>query len=303
MKHFIIASILIAFYYNVNAQSIPQYNLYNQNLFLINPAAIGLNGGVNVYAGHKTQWTGYNDAPQNTYFTANSLLTKSMGVGININRQQYGIFSVMNLGVDYAYRIGFSRYHALSLGVSINFAKNDISTENLYPEELVDPALVSNNFDQSLFYTGFGIEYRYKDFGADLSVPVLYGVQEHQFFQSNFLFLNYTFRFSNNIWKLKPSVLLRYDRGSPVQADINALVDWNSLVWFQTSYRTNKQVLFAAGVFIKHLGIAYAYELDTKPLVYASGGSHEITVLFDFPIFVNKKHPLYYDGRRRSSWN
>jgi len=303
MKRFIIFLLITVAFCNVSAQTVPQYDLYNQNLFLLNPAAIGLNGGVNVYAGHKTQWTGLNDAPQNSYFTANGLLTKSMGVGMTFNMQKYGVFDVMNIGVDYAYRIGFSKYQALSLGVSVNFVQNSINTENLYPEELVDPALISNNFNQSLFYTGFGIEYRFKDLSVDLSVPVMYGVQENKFFQSNFLYAQYSFHFSNNIWNLKPSVLLRYDRGSPVQADINVLVDWNAVAWFQTSYRTNNTILFAAGVFIKHLGIGYSYELVTEPISYASGGSHEIVVLFDFPVFVNKKRPLYYDGRRRNSWN
>jgi len=303
MKRFIIFFVIIAIFFNGFAQNVPQYNLYNHNLFLLSPAAIGLNGGVNVYAGHKTQWTGLNDAPQYSYFTANGLLTKSMGVGMSFNMQKYGIFNVMNIGVGYAYRIGFSRYQALSLGVSVNFVQNSINTENLYAEEMVDPALISNNFNQSLFYTGFGIEYRYKDFGVDLSVPVLYGVQENKFFQTSFLYAQYNFRLSDNIWKLKPSVLLRYSRGSRVQADINVLVDWNDVAWFQSSYRTNNEILFGAGVFIKHLGIGYSYELVTKPISYASGGSHEIVVLFDFPIFVNKKRPLYYDGRRRNSWN
>ena len=303
MKKILIISVFIALISTSFSQVAPKYNLYNQNLYLLNPAAIGVNGGINASVGHKTQWVGINNAPQSTYITIDGLLTKSMGVGFIANTQSMGALNMTNIGVNYAYRIGLSSSQAISFGISAYFLQNSIKKDNLNSEELLDPALGSNNFNESLFYNGLGIEYRYKGLSVDLSVPLFYSLQENKFFQSNYLYLAYDFKFGGDIWKLQPSTLLKYYPSSPFQADVNLLADWNSLVWSQVSYRTNNEMLFAVGVFVKYVGIGYAYELIMNPMSYASGGSHEIMIFFDFPVSFSKKKPLYYDGRRRSSWN
>jgi type IX secretion system PorP/SprF family membrane protein len=272
-------------------------------LFLLSPASIGVNGGLNAFVGHKAQWTGLNNAPENTYLTIDGLLTKSMGLGLSLNQQKMGIFNISNVGVSYAYRIAFSDMQALSFGVSVNFVQNIINTTGLYEEELSDPTLLSNKFNQSLFYTGFSAQYRLKGLCVDISSPVIFSAQEKKLFQTNYLYVSYDFYFGNNVWRLQPSTLAKYMTYCPFQIDGNILLDWNGLVWTQVSYRSNKEMFFGAGVFVKYIGIGYAYELNFKPASYFSNGSHEIVVFLDFPITMSKKEPLYFDGRRRNSWN
>lgn len=286
-----------------NAQILPKYNLYNQNMFLLSPASIGVNGGLNAFVGHKIQWTGLNNAPQNSYITVDGLLTKSMGMGLQISQQKMGILNTNNIGVSYAYRIAFSNVHALAFGVSANFFQNKINTQSLYDEEMQDPALFSNKFNQSLFYNGFSIQYRLHGLCLDISSPILYTAQENKFFAMNNAFVSYDFYFSNKVWRLQPSVLTKYSYYSPLQIDANLLVDWNGLAWSQFTYCTNKDIVISAGVFVKYIGIGYAYEFSNEPIKYVSNGSHEIVIFIDMPVSFSKKQPLYYDGRRRNAWN
>jgi type IX secretion system PorP/SprF family membrane protein len=285
------------------SQEIPNYNLYNQNLYLLSPAAIGVNGGINAFLGHKTQWTGMNNTPQNTYFSIDGLLTNSMGMGMILSDQKMGIFDFFNANISYAYRIAFSNYQAISFGLNVNFVKNSINSSSLYDEELQDPALMSNKFDQSLFYTGLAVEYRYKNFVANLSSPVIFSAQEKYLFQTNFLYLGYDFYFSNNIWRLQPSILLKYMTYSPFQADINILGDWKRTVWAQISYRTNKEMVFTTGVMVKNISIGYSYELGFKPISYISDGSHEIVVFFNLPKNFSKEKPTYFKSLNSNSWD
>ena len=299
----IILLFLIVFCINVaKSQVVPKYNLYNQNLFLINPAATGVNGGLKAFVGYKDQWSGFKDAPQNTYFSIDGMMTNAMGLGLLVHKQKMGIFDFTNISINYAYRIGFSSTHALAFGMNVNFLVNQINTDNLYEEELSDPALYSNRFDETLFSNAAGIQYRYKDFSLELSSPLLYSFQEEKFFQTNFLYLAYNFYLADDMYRIQPSTLLRHTRSSPFQADMNLLFDWNRTVWGQVTYRTNKEMLFSAGVFIKYIGIGYAYEMNMQEVSNVSSGSHEIVIFFDSPFTISKKKPLYYDKKRRSSW-
>lgn len=303
MKRYIFILLIIFSCSLAKAQNLPKYNLYNQNVFLINPAAIGVNGGINAFIGHKSQWLGTSGAPQATYISVDGLMTKSMGFGLNLFQQTMGIFKMQNAGVSYAYRIAFSNFQAISFGVSASFVQNSLVTNNLDEEELLDPAMSSNKFERALFYNGFGIEYRFKNFIADLSIPLIYSAQEDKFLQNAYLYTAYNFYTTDKMWRVQPSVLFKYTQTSPFTADINILGEWNSSLWMQASYRTNNELYFGAGVFVKYIGIGYAYELSLDPTSYLSRGSHEVVVIIELPNSFNKKNPLYYNGRNRNSWD
>ncbi len=303
MKKITLLLLIIFSIFTAKSQIIPKYNLYTQNPFLLNPAATGVNGNLRAFVGHKDQWSGVKNAPQNSYASIDGMITNAMGLGVLMQKQKMGIFDFSNISLNYAYRIGFSSDHALAFGLNVNFIQNKISTDGLYSEELSDPALYSNNFDETLVSNAAGIQYRYKDLSVELSSPLLYNYQDGEAFQTSFLFVGYDFYFNDNIYRLQPSSLVRYTKASPVQADFNILFDWNRTVWGQVSYRTNNEVMFAAGIFIKYIGIGYAYEMNMDPLSNISSGSHEIMVHFNTPFTVSKKKPLYSGAKRRSSWN
>lgn len=57
-----------------------QTSQYQQNMYLINPAAAGIKDYIDVNLGFRQQWTGFDGAPKTYYLSANSLLgKKSLG--------------------------------------------------------------------------------------------------------------------------------------------------------------------------------------------------------------------------------
>lgn len=303
MKKIILVFVLTFCGLSLDAQIVPKYNMYNQNLFLLNPAAAGVHGNLRAFVGHKDQWSGVKNAPQTSYLSIDGMITNAMGLGVIVQKQTMGIFDFSNISLNYAYRIGFAEDHALAFGLNVNFIHNKVSISSLYSEELSDPALFSNKFDETLVSNAAGIQYRYKGLSVELSSPLLYSYQEEGFFQTAFLYAGYDFYLGSGMYRIQPSALLRYTQSSPVQADFNALFEWNRTAWGQVGYRTSKEVMFAAGVFIKSIGIGYAYEMNMHPLSTVSSGSHEIVVFFNSPFSISKKKPLYSDPKRRDVWN
>jgi len=286
-----------------NSQILPEYGLYNQNLMLINPADAGINGGLTANLGHKIQWAGLKEAPLNTYFSFDALLTSSMGLGILVNKQRMGLLDISNISLNYSYRVAIADKHSIGFGLNINFLQNKIATDNLSAYELADVALFSNKFDESLLTNGAGISYRYKDLSVDVSSPLLFSYQESKMLQIFYSYVAYDFYNKNDTWQFEPSTFIKYSKSSPFQADFNFEATWNNNVWAQGTYSTNNDLIIAAGIFIKYIGIGYAYELNLKPMSYVSGGSHEINIQFSSPFSLSKKKPLYIDSRNRNMWN
>jgi type IX secretion system PorP/SprF family membrane protein len=303
MKKIYITIISIILVFSANSQIVPEYGIYNQNLMLINPADAGINGGITANLGHKIQWIGFKDAPLNTYFSVDGLLTGSMGLGFIINKQRMGLLEVTNINLNYSYRFAIADQHSFAFGLNMNFLQNKIAKDGLSSYELSDASLISNKFDESLFTNAAGISYRFKDLSIDIASPLLFSYQEHKVMQKLYSYLAYDFYFANDTWRLQPSTLVKYSRSGPFQADFNILADWNTNVWTQFTYSTNNDFTFSAGVFIKYIGIGYAYEMSLKPMSFITSGSHEIIVQFNSPFTLSKKKPLYIDGKNRNTWD
>jgi len=180
--------------------------------------------------------------------------------------------------------------------------QNKLETEALSQYELDDPAVLSNKFDESLLTNGAGISYRYKDLAIDISSPLLFSYQENKLFQTVYGYVAYDFYLAEEKWRLQPSTFVKYMYDSPYQLDINFQATYNSNLWAQATYSTNKDMIFAAGIFIKYVGIGYAYELNLKPMSYVSSGSHEIVVQMSSPFSLSQKKPLFIDSKNRNMW-
>jgi hypothetical protein len=99
--------------------------------------------------------------------------------------------------------------------------------------------------------------------------------------------------------QLKPSFLLKDDRGGPTSLDVNAFILLAEKIWIGGSYRTgvklyeknylqkdlsNKNAVVAAvEIFpVKSLRIGYGYDFSIGPLQGYSGGTHEISLGYYF---------------------
>ncbi len=236
---------------------------------------------------HRIQWIGFKEAPLNTYLSCEAKLTKAMALGIIINQQRTGILNKNDIALNYSYALLLAEKHEISFGLNINFLHNMLIIKELNGDEYIDPTIYSNKFDESLIASGAGILYKFNGLKVSIFSPYLFSSQENVIFQHVNTFLEYDFNVSDKI-KISPSTLLKYQKTSPFQADINIRTTYQDIIWIQPGYRTNKNIIFATGILVKNIAIAYAYEINLEPTAFISKGSHEIMLQFKSN-FKNKK--------------
>jgi type IX secretion system PorP/SprF family membrane protein len=95
---------------------------------------------------------------------------------------------------------------------------------------------------------------------------------------------------------LKPSVLLKYVAGAPLQADINMNVLLSDILWVGASYRTGDALVGLLEFQVnKRLRFGYSYDYTLSDIRDYSSGSHEIMVGYDFGKSLEmKKGPTYF---------
>ncbi len=116
--------------------------------------------------------------------------------------------------------------------------------------------------------------------------PQLYHRNAINYYTIGILAYNYEI---NPEWLVKPSVLVRGHRSSPVQSDLNVMGMWRKMVWVQIGYRTNKSMIFSLGVDIKNTEIDYAYQMNNNEVSNISDGTHEVQLVYNFGSKLFKK--------------
>jgi hypothetical protein len=96
--------------------------------------------------------------------------------------------------------------------------------------------------------------------------------------------------------KLKPSVLVKYQKAAPIQADFNCNLLINEVFWIGASYRTNAAVIGIIEYQINPMfRVGYAYDYSTTAINRYSSGSHEIMIGIDLGHDIMKsKNPRYF---------
>ena len=102
------------------AQLNPYQAVYYQNRYLNNPAMAGLDRGLNINLGYQQQWSSFPGAPKSQSLTADYQATDKVGLGININDDQSGLFRQTRVMGSYAYHLPLGdRNQKLNFGLSL----------------------------------------------------------------------------------------------------------------------------------------------------------------------------------------
>lgn len=287
---------------SAKAQQIPINNFYLQNPFVFNPAATGINANLAAYIDYADRWSGIKGAPEIANFGVHGLITSTMGIGVQIETLRRGIFNQTTAELNYYYRVAFQNSQSIAFGISLGVMKNKIDLAQVEVQNLDDPALTSNKFDEALMQNGFGMHYNLKDFNFSFSIPLFYGAQEKELAQTIFSLASYDFYLQEGIWVLTPAVLYRFSTANRHQLDFSFMAQWNKKIWVQAGYRTDGNLFGAIGINVKNLEIGYAYEVIRAEMNFASTGTHQLMLMFQSPFAINKKRPLYSDPKRQDPW-
>lgn len=279
------------------AQQDPMYSQYMFNGLVLNPAYAGSREAINVTALHRTQWVGIPGAPTTTTFSAHAPVKKdNIGLGLIFVNDRIGVTETNNLGFNYAYMIKMSK-GVLSLGLQasvMQYRADFTSVIHSFSPDVFDPSF-SSVVNRWLPNFGTGAYYRTDRFYVGLSMPniltnnlngetnvAFIGNNRARQYRHAFLTSGYVFDITKGL-KLRPSFLLKYVDGAPLELDLNANLWLYDMFAVGLSYRSFDSIdaLFEFQV-TPQLSLGYAYDYTLTPLGRFTSGTHEIMIRYEF---------------------
>jgi type IX secretion system PorP/SprF family membrane protein len=277
------------------AQQDPMYSQYMFNQMIINPAYAGTRDVLNASLLYRNQWANIPGAPRTGIVSVDAPLeNQHVGLGMNAVFDKIGVTNYSGLTGIYSYKLKFEKsFLTFGLQAGVGFYFSDFSSVDYSDGGSPDVAF-QNDFHDVLPHIGFGAYYSTDRFFAGLSIPQIagYAIQNALYHSSessyldlaNHLFISTGYRFdlSPDI-QLKPSVLVKYVSGAPVEFDINGIVSLYDVLALGISYRSFASINFLAQIRVtRQIYIGYAYEYATTNLSTFSNGSHEFMLQYYF---------------------
>lgn len=309
MKTRIIVSILIVWAcFPASSQQDPMLSQYMFNGLALNPAYAGSHKYWSSTFTYRNQWTGarFDGAPQTALAAVDGpISSKNMGLGFILMHDRLGVTRQNMAQVSYAYQIRTGKSGKLALGVSAGVSQYvaNLTDVKIWEEQDV---IYANNSTKVLPKFGVGAYYFTETYYAGISIPTLLSYEDGNDFsvdlsKASFLRRHYlltggvVFRVSDQV-KFKPSVLLKYVKNAPIEADLNFSAIFKDAFWLGASYRTGD----AVAVILEYqtnsyFRIGYAYDITTSKLRNYQNGSHEIMIGVDFgKDLIKVKTPRYF---------
>lgn len=267
-KLLLIAVCVFAIFCSGEAQVDPLYAQYLSNPLLINPAYSGLNNNLNAGVTYRKQWAGFDGSPNTFNVNAHtSLFDNKMGVGLIVLKDNVGSNSNTEVHGTYAYRLDLDQKY-LSFGLQAGFISFKSSNGDLNPYDRQDPAFIGTvNVNKPSF--GAGLILHSERYFVGLSVPRMLKAKvstedlETQLYSQHFYAMGAYIFYLNEHIRLKPSVLLKSVKGSPLSADVN--------------FTVNLEEKYTAGIYTRNLN-AYGLMAQIK-----FGGSYRFGYAFEVP--------------------
>ncbi|GGI28641.1 PorP/SprF family type IX secretion system membrane protein [Pedobacter mendelii] len=307
-----ILSVFLLYAKLVNGQQDAQFSQYMFNGIYINPAYAGYKEQLNFHAFYRTQWTGIQGAPKTMSLAIDAIANDgNVGLALQVSSDRLGAQRNEAVYGNYAYRLRMNSDGSarLAFGIGIGAVQLGIDGALLNPNDpepfqpvglqstIVPDARAGVYFANNRFYAGFSADNlvaQYIDIDRYAFIPQ---PKPHYYLTAGILLpLSQDFL-------VKPSFLLKDDRGGPTSLDLNAFLILGEKLWIGGSYRTgvklysknylqkdlsqlNSAVAAVQILPTENIRIGYAYDFSIGPLQGYSSGTHEISISY----FFNKKN-------------
>lgn len=302
----IIAICLVAF--TSKAQQDPMLTQYMFNGMVLNPAYAGSHEYWSSTMTVRGQWVGaeFDGAPTTVVASVDGPIRgKNMGLGFNVGYDQLGVSRTTLAMANYAYQLRLNQNTRLAFGVSAGVSQYVADVQEVVKWDEND-VVYANTRTATLPRAGFGSYLFTDNFYVGVSIPTLLAYEDGQNFSvdlSKASFLRRHYLLTGGVVlpvsekvKFKPSILLKYVKNAPLEADINFSTVFQDAFWIGASYRTND----AVAVIVQYqtnsyFRIGYSYDLTVSGLRNYQSGSHEIMIGVDFGKDLKKiKTPRYF---------
>jgi len=277
---------------SVFGQQDAQYTHYMYNMNVLNPAYAGSRGTLSIGILGRTQWIGFEDAPQTLTASVHAPVGERTGLGLSLVGDKLGPVKEQNIYADFSYTIPTSENTKLAFGIKGGVTLFDVNADWSLPDTdpMSDPAF-SQDLKKTTPNVGAGLYFYSDKFYLGLSVPNLLSTTHYQDnvngiphasnIMHGFFAAGYVFDLSEKV-KFKPSTMLKVAKNSPLSADFSANFLFNDRFELGANYRMDDSVsgMFLLGV-TKDLRVGYAYDYTLSNLGDFNDGSHEVILIWD----------------------
>ncbi|MBL7828625.1 MAG: type IX secretion system membrane protein PorP/SprF [Saprospiraceae bacterium] len=309
MKRLLFVFSLLLAFNGLRAQQEAHFTQFMYNKLLINPAYAGARGVPSITAIYRSQWIGFEGAPQSALASFNGpFLSPRVGVGVTINHLKIGLQRDFSGSVAYSYDMVAEEDVSVRIGLSGSIRSLGVAYEDAQFIDNGDNS-ISNQRENDIYgnvgagvYTTFMGKYYF-----GVSVPHLYSnvigfannnatqlAKEYQHFYG---MAGAIIPLSEDI-NLMPAVLLKYVKNAPFDADINLNLDIRQKFTAGLSYRMggdgfgDSVDLLAFWQASPQLGIGAAYDFTLSGLKDYNAGSIELLLQADLKRATNGKKKM-----------
>jgi type IX secretion system PorP/SprF family membrane protein len=290
MKKYLLFMVFFGSTCIASAQQDAMFTKYMFNSMSINPAYAGSHEALRLSAQIRRQWWNFPGAPITGLLSVDGISKDTRaGWGALVGYEKIGLYQTQDLLGNYAYRFEMGE-GKLAIGIR---GGGTLYQNRLTQADLADAGdgVYASNTNFFIPKFGLGAYYQDENWYCGLSIPTLVSFKPNRRFSINddstflrrhyFAHTGFVKEVDRGLF-IKPSILLKYVKGAPPQADLNLQVYFNNLIGVGASYRTSDAVVLMAEVFpIEQLRIGYSYDFTTSRLRYYGGGAHEIILSYE----------------------
>lgn len=283
------------------SQQTALFSEYNYVPFWVNPAFASVTDGPEISISNHGYIKAIEGSPKTYSLGFNAPIeVNNLGIGAVVRRDKIGVTTSTNAYAALSYKINFGagnnksyvrtpywrayNQKVFSFGMTAGFQKYE---ENLLELGLDNDPEFSENLRASIPVIGVGFLYNTADFFVGISSPNLLSSFVAEDSNINFSnpvygYVGYRYLFGNfSTMMLKPSLLLKYENGAPIQVDTNLSLSFADKFEIGAGYRSTSSVNLLAGVYaLNHLRLVYQYNAGVKYSFL--GNSHGVTLTYFF---------------------
>ncbi|MBA2613019.1 MAG: PorP/SprF family type IX secretion system membrane protein [Bacteroidetes bacterium] len=300
MKKQLLLFLSFAFAFIAKAQQDPQYNLYQFNQMVINPAYAGARDGLSVVTSVRNQWAGFKGAPKTSCMSIHGpILNKNLGVGLTVISDAMGPRNMVGVYGNVAYILKLNTKWKLSFGINagynrfqfdfrdINFKVTENSSFNLQNQSYNALDINSGLYLRSnTFFVGISsshlqnktlYSYQFADTsgGKTSTTSISYRLRTHTVFM-----IGKSFKINDHLI-FAPTILTRRV-GAHGNGDLNLNFFLYNKLWLGVFMKGGYGPGFLFQYYISNkLRVAYSYDTGMKD-ARRLGPSHEVMLGFDF---------------------
>lgn len=288
---------------NIQAQQDPQYTQYMYNTSSVNPAYAGSRGNGIITAIGRTQWVGFEGAPNTQNISYDTPIGDSgLGLAINLMNDEIGPSNEIYLDANLSYTVITGEEGNLAFGLrlggrilNIDWTKGKVNENEQILEENINKFLPTIGagiyYYEPEWYVGLSVPNILRNEHYDAENPIGESATERMHF---FLIAGYVYDINEDL-KFKPAALLKAVSGAPLSLDVSANLLFNEKFRIGLGWRWNDSLSALLGFQISEkLLIGYSYDLTTSNYNVTNSGTHEIMLQYELLKNTTYRSPRFF---------